>query len=293
MFDTSEEGLIEIISKGESQTTEFKERLPSDNILAKLLVAFANTNGGIILIGINDDGKINGLTKKEAQVTLNRLQHLGFILLNSRIKTAISHLNGQIIVFAIVEKAPETLFPIRTSSGDIYKRSGVSNLKSIEEKVDISLITGDEISGFVAMSFREEEEPALVDYFEAMKRATKEAKLPIKFLRIDLLPGDHEISQKIMDEIFDSDFILADFTLNPKNVYFEVGIARGCGKVVIQTARFGTDLEFDVRNWRTLFYKNATELEKKLISSLPDVYKEVIERKEKGSVWAIICDNYI
>lgn len=280
MFDTSEEGLKKIISKGESQTVEFKERLPPDNILARLIVAFANTTGGIILIGIGEAGKITGLTKKEAVVALYRLQQIGITLFNSKIETATTYINGRIVVSAIINKAPEIFSPILTSSGDVYVRSGVSITKSIEKEVDISLTTGEEINGFVAMSFREEEEPALVDYFEAMKRAVKESKLPINLTRIDLVEGDYEISQKIMDEIFKSDFILADFTLNPRNVYFEIGIARGCKKVVLQTAHSATVLEFDIRNWRTIFYKNATELEKKLKNAMEDVYKEVMEKKK-------------
>lgn len=280
MFDTSEEGLKKIISKGESQTVEFKDRLPPDNILARLMVAFANTSGGIILIGIGEDGKITGLTKKETYVALSRLQQIGITLFNSKIKTATTHINGRIVVSAIINKASDALSPILTSSGDVYIRSGVLTTKSIEKEVDISLTTGEKINGFVAMSFREEEEPALVDYFEAMKRAVRESKLPISLTRIDLLEGDYEISQKIINEIFKSDFILADFTLNPRNVYFEIGIARGCEKVVLQTARYDTVLEFDIRNWRTLFYKNATELEKKLRNTMEDVYRKVIEKKK-------------
>ena len=280
MFDTSEEGLKKIISKGESQTVEFKDRLPPDNILARLMVAFANTSGGIILIGIGEDGKITSLTKKETYVALSRLQRIGITLFNSKIKTATTHINGRIVVSAIINKVSDALSPILTSSGDVYVRSGVLTTKSIEKEVDISLTTGEKINGFVAMSFREEEEPALVDYFEAMKRAVRESKLPISLTRINLLEGDYEISQKIINEIFKSDFILADFTLNPRNVYFEIGIARGCEKVVLQTARYDTVLEFDIRNWRTLFYKNATELETKLRNTMEDVYRKVIEKKK-------------
>ena len=283
MFDTSEEGLKKIISKGESQTVEFTERLPPDNILAKLLVAFANTNGGIILIGIGDNGEIIGMSKKEVSVALKRLQQIGFTLFDSKIQTAMTHVNGRIIVFSIISKSPETLLPIRTSVGDVYKRIGVSTKKSIEKEIDISLTTDEEINCFVAMSFREEEEPALVDYFKAMDRAIKESKLPIKITKIDLLEGDYEISQQIIDEISKSDFILADLTLNPRNVYFEIGVARGCGKVVLQTARSDTVLEFDIHNWRTIFYKNATELEKKLKPSIENVYKEVLEMKGRAS----------
>ena len=83
---------------------------------------------------------------------------------------------------------------------------------------------------FVAMSFRDEVEPALVDYFHAIKRAAGSVRAPIKVLRIDLDEGDYEISQKLMDRIDEADIVLADFTLTPPNVYFELGYARGRGK---------------------------------------------------------------
>ncbi|HUV03184.1 MAG TPA: ATP-binding protein [Desulfobacteria bacterium] len=279
MFDTSEDGIKKLISEGESTTVEFKQRLPPGSILARTLVAFANTNGGIILIGISDNGEIIGLTKKEATVTMTRIQRISSNLLNANINSSITNIDGRIVVYAIINKVPETLYPIRTSTGDLYNRVGRLTKKSTEEEVDPTLITGPPVNGFVAMSFRVEEEPALVDYFEAMKRAVREAQVPINLMRIDLLEGDYEISQKIMDKISESDFVLADFTLNPSNVYFEVGNARGSGKIVIQTARLGTLLEFDTRNWRTIFYKNATELEKELIPALVNTYKEVLKRK--------------
>lgn len=283
MFDTSEEGIKKLISEGESNTVEFKQRLPPDTILARTLVAFANTNGGIILIGISGKGEIIGLTKKEASVTIIRIQRISINLLNANINAGFTNIDGRIVVYAIINKVPETLYPIRTSTGDFYIRVGHLTEKSTEEKVDQTLMTGPTVNGFVAMSFRVEEEPALVDYFEAMKRAVREAQVPINLMRIDLLDGDYEISQKIMDKISESDFVLANFTLNPRNVYFEVGNARGSGKIVIQTARSGTLLEFDIRNWRTIFHKNATELEKELIPALVNVYKEVLKRKEKSN----------
>jgi nucleoside 2-deoxyribosyltransferase len=132
------------------------------------------------------------------------------------------------------------------------------------------------------MSFRNEEEPSLVDYFSAMQRAVRETRLPIRICRIDLQEGDYEISQQIMDEIDTADVVLADFTLRPSNVYFELGYARGREKYVIQTARKkDTTLEFDVRNWRTIFYRNATELEASLIPALKTAYAKVIENKTK------------
>jgi hypothetical protein len=79
-----------------------------------------------------------------------------------------------------------------------------------------------------------------------------------------------------MAEIDKANIVIADFTLSSKNVYFELGYARGTKKRIIQCARKGTELEFDIKMWRTLFYRNATELEEKLIPALKNAYAEVI-----------------
>lgn len=133
---------------------------------------------------------------------------------------------------------------------------------------------------FVAMSFRHEEEPALVDYYRAMERATEKTKHPVTLTRIDLVEGDYEISQKLMDDIDKADIVIADFTLRPSNVYFELGYARGRRKRIIQTARKDTPLEFDIRNWRTVFYRNATELEEKLVQALDMACSELVDAEK-------------
>ena len=127
------------------------------------------------------------------------------------------------------------------------------------------------------MSFREEEEPALIDYYNAMRRAVRKINLPIDLFRIDLKEDDYEISKEIMKEIENSDFVICDFTLNSLNVYFEIGYARGKGLPIIQTARKETKLDFDVRNWKTIFYRNATELEIKIEQRMTQIYKKIVK----------------
>lgn len=58
--DMTTDEIIELIKKGENQEVEFKEEGVEANKLAKELVAFANTNDGIILIGVDDEGNIKG-----------------------------------------------------------------------------------------------------------------------------------------------------------------------------------------------------------------------------------------
>jgi nucleoside 2-deoxyribosyltransferase len=118
------------------------------------------------------------------------------------------------------------------------------------------------------MSFREEEEPALVDYWQAMLRAADKARREFSLIRLDQVEGDYEIVDQIYKEIDAAHMVIADLTLSPHNVYLEIGYARGRGKRVIQTCRDDTQLEFDVRGRRTLIYRNATILEEKLLGEL-------------------------
>jgi nucleoside 2-deoxyribosyltransferase len=181
------------------------------------------------------------------------------------------------LVYAVVDKVPNHLAPVVTSEGQVFKREWHGFI-AVDFGTSGTTVSpcGRDVTVFVAMSFHEEEEPAIVDYYRAMRRAVEFTKLPIRLRRMDLVEGDYEISQQIMTEIERSDIVIADFTLNPRNVYFELGYARGKGKRIIQTARKGTLLEFDIRNWRTLLYRNATELEEKLIEEIRTAYISVI-----------------
>ena len=276
-WDTSGEAILRLLEAGENDHVEFKRSLPPENVIAKTLTAFANTRGGILLVGVSEPGKIVGLSDQEAKITLDRLTRVAKTLGLMECRTGISRINSAAIVYITVGLAPAHLRPIATAEGKAFAREGV---KDVQVEVDLrNAFSGNltlvspafhhsakGIAIFVAMSFRTEEEPHLVDYRAAMERAAERTgNIDLKVM--DLVEGDYEISQKIMDEIDSSDAVLADFTLNPRNVYFELGYARGKRKPVIQTARKDTNLEFDVRNWRTLFYRNATELEERLIAA--------------------------
>jgi hypothetical protein len=132
----------------------------------------------------------------------------------------------------------------------------------------LSALKSSPVRVFVAMSFRERDEPALIDYWHAMLRAAERARREFILVRLDKLDGDYEIVERIYREIDAAQLVIADLTLSSANVYLEIGYARGRQKRVIQTCRSDTRLEFDVRNRRTLVYQNATTLEDKLLSEL-------------------------
>ena len=66
IFETSQQEIEQILLVGESETLEFKERVQKEtpSNLAKTAVAFANTKGGTIVIGVDDNGRVIGCETK-------------------------------------------------------------------------------------------------------------------------------------------------------------------------------------------------------------------------------------
>lgn len=67
MFDSLTE-LLEKIDLGEDSTIEFKRELPRRESLADEIAAFSNASGGVILVGVDDNGLIVGINRHDLQV---------------------------------------------------------------------------------------------------------------------------------------------------------------------------------------------------------------------------------
>ncbi len=62
--------VLDIIQSGENFYIEFKEEKVKAKDLGEEIVAFANSEGGTILIGVSDDGNITGITDKKIEETI-------------------------------------------------------------------------------------------------------------------------------------------------------------------------------------------------------------------------------
>lgn len=61
----TEKQLTEILKQKESTTLEFKSKIESPYKIARTLAAFANTSGGKLIVGVNDDKSIKGCSEIE------------------------------------------------------------------------------------------------------------------------------------------------------------------------------------------------------------------------------------
>ena len=59
-----------LIEDGEGFEVEFKRKVSSPEKIARTLIAFANTKGGHILFGVDDDGSIVGVESEKSEVDL-------------------------------------------------------------------------------------------------------------------------------------------------------------------------------------------------------------------------------
>lgn len=114
---------------------------------------------------------------------------------------------------------------------------------------------------FVAMSFASEFKPAWENAIEpALSRAG------FKGYRVDIAPHIEKIDAKIMTEIKNSRFLVADVTRQRQGVYFEAGYAMGLGLPVFWSVREDDldNIHFDTRQYNHIVWKDETELSDKL-----------------------------
>lgn len=64
---TTHTELLDIITNGENSGVEFKRDVVQNHDLAKELVAFSNLSGGMVLLGVEDDRRISGITRQDLE----------------------------------------------------------------------------------------------------------------------------------------------------------------------------------------------------------------------------------
>jgi len=116
--------ILKEIRLGEDSTRQFKETIDKEYKLAKEMCAFSNSQGGIIYLGVKDNGTIEGLDSK----TIGQYNQLISGAANENIKPAIYPLTktvdieGKILLLILVPQGPSK--PYCTSSGNYYVKSG-------------------------------------------------------------------------------------------------------------------------------------------------------------------------
>ncbi len=89
-------------------------------------------------------------------------------------------------------------------------------------------------------------------------------------VRLDRKEYNNDIADEIIAEIRNSEFVVADFTGQRPNVYYEAGFARGLGRRVIWTCHAGQigDLHFDTSHQNYIAWSTPEELRLRLYNRI-------------------------
>ena len=123
--------IIEQIARGEGKTLEFKEALPASERLVKTIVAFANTGGGKILVGVKDDGTIVGIDNSAVPDYMDRIANMAHDQIHPLIALDIYAYALREMTIIVVEVYPSPLKPhflknMGKTTG-VYIRVGATN----------------------------------------------------------------------------------------------------------------------------------------------------------------------
>ena len=116
--------LIDLLSRGEDSRQQFKTDMNNADALAAEIVAFSNTAGGRIFIGVNDDGSVRGLSGADVA----RLNMLIANVSSQVVRPAVNpltenvpHPAGTVLVLSIAEGVNK---PYMDKNGAIWVKNG-------------------------------------------------------------------------------------------------------------------------------------------------------------------------
>ena len=122
--------LVEAISRGEDTSHQFKSDFTNADALAAEIVAFSNTAGGRVFIGVRDDGTVSGLSASD----VGRLNQLISNAASQNVRPPvnplteiISHPDGNVLMVDIPKGISK---PYMDKTGTIWVKSGADKRRA-------------------------------------------------------------------------------------------------------------------------------------------------------------------
>jgi predicted HTH transcriptional regulator len=129
-FQHNSEAIKALIAQGETTTVQFKVRVDDAYKIGTEMTAFSNTQGGLLIIGIDDTtGKIKGLSFEEIRTTNTLLANAASENIKPAIviNTTTINIDGQNIIVANIPKGKDK--PYKDNKGIIWVKTALINAK--------------------------------------------------------------------------------------------------------------------------------------------------------------------
>ena len=148
-METSE--LLEIIARNEDSKHQFKANITNETSLAQEMVAFSNTLGGMIIIGVSNDGSISGLAREDMGRLSNLVSNAASQQVNPPINPITENFSLDGGLVKVVHIPQGISKPYMDKNGIIWVKSGDDKRKATSREEiqrmyqSAGLIHGDEI----------------------------------------------------------------------------------------------------------------------------------------------------
>lgn len=166
----------DILEKGENTFIEFKRKVSSLEKIAKEVIAFANTKGGKILFGIDDDGKIYGVESEKSEIDLIEESCSFYCMPPITPEIEIFHFKGKDIIIASIPESkdkPHFLFEGNfklTKDSKVYIR--VNDKSVLASKEVIQVLRNERFDAKPIKISIGDNERRLLDYIEKNEKIT-------------------------------------------------------------------------------------------------------------------------
>jgi predicted HTH transcriptional regulator len=121
---------------GEGAFLEFKRTVPGEEKIAREIAAFANTNGGILLIGVDDDKSLIGVKGYQEEVFLLKKAVREYCRPQVRIRIEIVNFGKRdILVVKISETPQKPVFVCSQDHSTAYIRHDEQSLAASPERI--------------------------------------------------------------------------------------------------------------------------------------------------------------
>ena len=136
--------LLELIEGGENLKVEFKQRFSTHEKIAKEMIAFANTRGGFLIFGIDDDKSVYGVESEKSIAELVAETALKFCEPPLKYEMNYYNIDGKEIVLAEIfesdnkpHRIQDYLDKIDPNSASVYVRVNDKSILAGKEMIKI------------------------------------------------------------------------------------------------------------------------------------------------------------
>jgi len=156
--------LKKLISGGENQRVDFKYCINDSKKIARTLSAFANTEGGILLLGVRDNGSIAGVDSEEEYYMIDAAAKL-YCKPEVPVRIKQHNINGKTVIEVEVQKGAHRPYLAKGEDGrwKAYFRNNDQNL--VANRILLKLWKKDERKSGVLVRFGKAENE-LMEYLK-------------------------------------------------------------------------------------------------------------------------------